>query len=107
MTLIFFESDYSKVRISCQKVDDEGGFCIVVDLENCDDMLYWLLACKITFACYLQDCEQKKSCASFSVLTAAAAVLTSNTFQQFAISTTCKYLDSSTSYTLLPPIVIK
>ena len=108
MSLIFFESDYSKVRISCQKVDDEGGFCIVVDLENCDDMLYWLLACKITFACYLQDCEQKKSCASFSVLTAAAAaVLTSNTFQQFAISTTCKYLDSSTSYILLPPIVIK
>ena len=57
----FFKSDHSKVRISCQKVDDEGGFCIVVDLENCDDMLYWLLACKITFACYLQDCEQKNN----------------------------------------------
>ena len=28
----------------------DDPFCIVVDLENCDDMLHWLLACKITFA---------------------------------------------------------
>ena len=30
----------SKARISCQKVYDEGAFCIVVDLENCHDMLH-------------------------------------------------------------------
>ena len=53
----------------------DDPFCIVVDLENCDDMLHWLLACKITFAIatFAVEDEQKNRA--------------SNTFQQFAIST--------------------
>ena len=61
MSIFFSNQTIAKLELAVRRLMMKEAFALLSNLENCDDMLYWLLACKITFACYLQDCEQKNN----------------------------------------------